>query len=395
MRAGARRGGEAIDRCGRDERVEPAGRSAESQAARSRAERGRGARARPCRAPAATRRERDGARRGDDGAEPAVRRDGPRPVARRGGARDRGARDGRAPDARARDGRARCRGARGARGARPRGGGPGRAGRGPRAGPARSLPGKLGHRTRACAPWGHHPRCPAARQASETTASRSRPARQKPQRCFRSIQSREAGVCPGVECWSRATGAGPIAPGRPVAARVPSAGAACWPARLPSCGCWASSWSPACTSLCTIAWPATITPTRMSDAQVDGHGPFRGQIQTGRGDRGDHGHAHAHGRDADHAHELAARTAATRDEGAAAPIDSRSRPAAPERDRDPGHGAGSLAHRGLAAVDPPPPARLPALFPADTSPRPLEPTDAPRPSGPLTVRGRGPPAAHA
>jgi hypothetical protein len=123
-------------------------------------------------------------------------------------------------------------------------------------------------------------------------------------------------------------------------------------------------------------------------ARADGHGPFRGQVQTGPGDR-DHGHAHRHAVGEDqHGHELAA----TVDAGPR-PFDSITAPR--PTGRDPGHGAGSLAHRGLAAVDPPPPARLPDLHPVDTSPRPLEPSDAPRSSGPLTVRGRGPPSASA
>jgi hypothetical protein len=129
-----------------------------------------------------------------------------------------------------------------------------------------------------------------------------------------------------------------------------------------------------------------------ADARTDGHGPFRGQVQTGRGDRGEHGHAdghrHAGGHDDHRGHELAA----TVDAGPG-PLDSVTPPR--PSDRDPGHGAGSLAHRGLAAVDPPPPARLPDLSPVDTSPRPREPSDAPRSSGPLTVRGRGPPSAGA
>lgn len=123
-------------------------------------------------------------------------------------------------------------------------------------------------------------------------------------------------------------------------------------------------------------------------AQADGHGPFRGQVQTGRGDRGDHGHGHRHPGDDQHGHELAA----TVDAGPR-PFDSLTLPR--PHDRGPGHGTGSLAHRGLAAVDPPPPARLPDLHPVDTTPRPLEPSDAPRSSGPLTVRGRGPPSASA
>ncbi len=92
--------------------------------------------------------------------------------------------------------------------------------------------------------------------------------------------------------------------------------------------------------------------------------------------------------DDQHGHELAA----TVDAGPR-PFDSLTLPR--PHDRGPGHGTGSLAHRGLAAVDPPPPARLPDLHPVDTTPRPLEPSDAPRSSGPLTVRGRGPPSASA
>ncbi len=112
-----------------------------------------------------------------------------------------------------------------------------------------------------------------------------------------------------------------------------------------------------------------------------------------------HGHDHAdgqpadHGHGVDHGHELAANAAPAGLATHPAPFDALSRPRAPDRDHDPGHGAGSLAHRGLAAVDPPPPARLPDILPAATSPRPLEPTDVPRPTGPLVVRGRGPPRA--
>jgi hypothetical protein len=129
-----------------------------------------------------------------------------------------------------------------------------------------------------------------------------------------------------------------------------------------------------------------------ADALADGHGPFRGQVQTGPGDRGGHGHAHGHRHAGDHDGHRGHELAATVDAGPG-PLDSITLPR--PSDRDPGHGAGSLTHRGLAAVDPPPPPRLPDLLPVDTSPRPLEPYDAPRSSGPLTVRGRGPPSAGA
>ena len=137
-----------------------------------------------------------------------------------------------------------------------------------------------------------------------------------------------------------------------------------------------------------------------ADARAGSQGPFRGQIETGPGSRADRvedladdhrGHGHrGHGRD--HTHPSLAAHADETD--ASHPVRDgldRPRPAG----RDAGHGAGSLAHRGLAAVDPPPPARLPDLFPADASPRPLEPTAIPRFAGPLTARGRGPPSASA
>jgi hypothetical protein len=102
----------------------------------------------------------------------------------------------------------------------------------------------------------------------------------------------------------------------------------------------------------------------------------------GRGHAHGHGHGHGHGHDHD------------RGEGDDHDRGEGERGSGGGQD-DPQHGEGSLAHRGVAALDPPPPPDLPAVLPSAIAPRPLEPITAARSARPLVVRGRGPPDASA
>ncbi|HLU66663.1 MAG TPA: hypothetical protein VKZ63_10330 [Kofleriaceae bacterium] len=115
-------------------------------------------------------------------------------------------------------------------------------------------------------------------------------------------------------------------------------------------------------------------------------GRDRGRGDHGR-DRARHphaagpGHVHDHARGGDHDH----------DHGETRPRRNRRPPSGDDAVRAVASRGGDHLHRGLAALDPPPPPALALARPLRRAVRACAPLQAPRSARPLVTRGRGPP----